>query len=385
MPAPELNQPITKPGGLKRLADILLDQPILAVDTESNSLFAYREQVCLIQFSTPDTDYLVDPLALGDISALGHIFANPHIQKTFHAAEYDLLCLKRDYGFTFSNLFDTMLAARIVGWKEVGLGSILEAEFNIQADKRHQRANWGQRPLPGYLLDYARQDTHYLIPLCEKLEHQLEEKGLLPLAQEDFQRVCQVEANPENGKTDCWRVNGVHQLSPQQVAVLQELCNYRDEVAQQINRPLFKVISDNTLHAIASSLPTSLDELKNLPGMTTHQMDRHGKALLQAVQRGLHAEPIHPPRNVRPDDHFLVRVEALKQWRKQKARELGVESDIILPRDVLHQLAARNPQEMRTLSECLTEIPWRRERYGTEILLVLKKTAGLQGRCLDKS
>jgi ribonuclease D len=375
MPVPEISQTITKPGGLKRLANILAAQPIIAVDTESNSLYAYHEQVCLIQFSTPEADYLVDPLALGDLSVLAPIFADGNIQKTFHAAEYDILCLKRDFGFGFTNLFDTMLAARFVGRKEVGLGSILEAEFNILVDKRHQRANWGQRPLPDYLLDYARQDTHYLIPLQEILQHQLEEKQLLPLAQEDFKRLCRVEVNPENGKNDCWRVNGVHKLSPQQAAVLQELCRYRDEVARHHNRPLFKVISDHTLQAIASSLPASLDELKSVPGMTKHQIDRHGKALLQVVQRGLKAKPIRPPRNVRPDDHFLVRVDTLKQWRKQKAKELEVESDIILPRDLLHQLAAKNPQEIETLSECLAEVPWRRARYGQEILNELKKVA----------
>src|SRR4030042_6202636 len=278
MPVPEFNQPITKPGGLKRLANILADQPILAVDTESNSLFAYHEQVCLIQFSTPEADYLLDPLGFGDLALLAPIFADEHIQKTFHAAEYDLLCMKRDYGFVFNNLFDTMLAARIVGRQEVGLGSILASEFTIQADKRHQRANWGQRPLPRYLLDYARQDTHFLIPLQEILKRQLEGKDLLSLAREDFQRLCLVEANPDNGKIDCWRINGVHKLSPQQAAVLQDLCEYRDEVARQRNRPLFKVISDNTLQAIASSLPASQEELKNLPGMTTHQIARDGRA-----------------------------------------------------------------------------------------------------------
>ncbi len=110
--------------------------------------------------------------------------------------------------------------------------------------------------------------------------------------------------------------------------------------------------------------------------MTNHQMNRHGKALLQAVQRGLQAKPIHPPRNARPDDRFMARVEALKQWRKLKARELEVESDIILPRDLMHVLAVRNPQDMGALSECLSDIPWRRERYGDEILKVLKKMRG---------
>ncbi len=373
MPEFEFSQPITRPGGLKKLVQILSNQPILAVDTESNSLFAYREQVCLIQFSTREADYLLDPLALTDLSALGPIFANEQIQKVFHAAEYDLLCLKRDFSFSFNNLFDTMLAARILGRTAVGLGSILEAEFNLQVDKRHQRANWGRRPLPDYLLDYARQDTHYLIELRERLDHQLEERGLVALAQEDFKRICLVEASNDNGKTACWRVTGVHKLSPQQVAVLQELCIYRDDVARQINRPLFKVISDHTLHAIASTLPTSPDELKQLPGMTQHQLDRHGKSILQAVLRGLQASPIHRPRNVRPDDQFLKRVEALKQWRKLKAHELEVESDIILPRDLLHALANKNPLEMDSLAECLRDVPWRREQYGEEILQVLKK------------
>ncbi len=375
MPVPEFSQPITKTGELKRLVNLLSVQPVIAVDTESNSLFAYREQVCLVQFSSPEADYLVDPLAFNDLSLLGPIFADRHIQKVFHAAEYDLICLKRDFGFSFYNLFDTMLAARILGRKEVGLGSILESEFNLQVNKRHQRANWGQRPLPDFLLDYARHDTHYLIPLKEKLEKELKKKGLLPLAQEDFQRESQVEVNPDNGKNDCWRVTGVHHLSPQQVAVLKELCIYRDEVARRCNRPLFKVISDHTLHAISVALPSSMEQLKALPGMTHHQLDRHGKAILQAVQHGLQSEPVHPVRNIRPADSFLERVEALKQWRKLKAHQLEVESDIILPRDLLHLLASKNPQNMRAVNACLADVPWRRERYGEEILKILKKHA----------
>jgi ribonuclease D len=373
MPVSEFSRPITKPGGLMRLVQTLANQPNIAVDTESNSLFAYREQVCLIQFSTRDEDYLLDPLALKNLESLGPIFSDPHILKIFHAAEYDLLCLKRDFGFSFNNLFDTMLAARVLGRKGVGLGSLIEAEYGIQLDKRHQRANWGQRPLPEYLLDYARLDTHYLIPLKEKLERELKQKNLLPLAQEDYKRLCQVEATSNNGKMDCWRVNGVHHLSPQQAAVLQQLCIYRDEYAKQINRPLFKVISDHTLFTIANSLPGDLDELKSLPGMTNHQMKRHGKSLLQAVQRGLQAEPVYPQRNVRPDDRFLARIEILKQWRKQKAHQMKVESDIILPRDLLHMLASRNPRDLQALSDYLSDVPWRFQHFGEEILKALKK------------
>jgi ribonuclease D len=165
----------------------------------------------------------------------------------------------------------------------------------------------------------------------------------------------------------------VNKLTPQQAAVLQELCKYRDNVARQRNRPLFKVISDHTLHAIASTSPNSIEELKDLPGMTQHQIDRHGKALLQAVQRGLQSDPVHRPRNTRPDDRFLAQVEALKQWRKLKAKELEVESDIILPRDLLLELASQNPIDQEELGKLLNDVPWRRDQYGEEILVVLRK------------
>jgi ribonuclease D len=130
---------------LKSVVDELSTQPRIAVDTESNSLHAYRERVCLIQFSTEQKDYLVDPLALDDLSLLAPIFANPDIEKIYHAAEYDLICMSRDFGFKFANLFDTMQAARILGYKFVGLDNILSEKFEIKVDKRHQKADWRRR------------------------------------------------------------------------------------------------------------------------------------------------------------------------------------------------------------------------------------------------
>ncbi|TLN23565.1 ribonuclease D, partial [bacterium] len=156
---PKLNRMVAEISGI----------PYLAVDTESNSLFAYQEQVCLIQLSTEATDYLIDPLVLSDLSALEPVFADPRTEKIFHAAEYDIICLKRDFGYTFVNLFDTMVAARILGRPAVGLGSVLEAEFGLQLDKRYQRANWGQRPLPAAQKAYARFDSHYLIALRQRM------------------------------------------------------------------------------------------------------------------------------------------------------------------------------------------------------------------------
>ncbi len=367
---------VTKPSALARMAEKLSQEPVIAVDTESNSLYAYQEQVCLIQFSTPEVDYLVDPLALDDLTILAPLFADPKIEKVFHAAEYDLICLKRDFGFEFKHLFDTMLAARILGREAFGLGSLLKEEFGVELDKRFQRANWGQRPLPPELLAYARLDTHYLIELSKRLREDLHRARIWPLAKEDFERMAVVNGSAERDSEDrvqtCWRVSGAFDLDPQQAAVLMELCKYRDQVAQTLNRPLFKVINDRTLLAIAQEAPSTLRELGRIPGMTRGQVDRHGRAILAAVQRGLKAKPIHPPRPIRPSDDYLERVDALRRWRKVTAENMGVKSDVVLPRDLMMAIAMRNPEQMADLAEVMGKSPWRLEHFGEEILEVLR-------------
>jgi ribonuclease D len=370
---------ITDPEALEELIEDLSKESLLAVDTESNSLYAYQEQVCLIQFSKQEADYLVDPLSLDDLSPLAEIFADPKIEKIFHAAEYDLICLKRDFDFKVNNLFDTMIAASVLGKAEVGLGSILNNEFGVQMDKRYQRANWGQRPLPDHLLDYARLDTRYLVPLRNRLKAELEESGRWEMAAEDFRRMSILNGgNHENSRNHvrnsgeaCWRISGANDLTPQQAAVLLELCKYRDRVAKNMNRPLFKVMSDSTLHSIASVCPISINELKRLPGMSRGQVYRHGSALLQAVKRGLESKPVIPPRPPRPDEKFLCRVENLRQWRMRTARDLGVKSDVVLSRDLLYAIAERNPRKMDELAVVLKDTPWRLKNYGEQILQVI--------------
>ena len=168
---------VDQPQQLRQAAEVLAKQDILAVDTESNSLYAYQEQVCLVQFSTRHTDYLIDALVLPGLSPLAEIFTSDRILKVFHAAEYDLICLFRDYGFRFNYLFDTMIAARILGYQKIGLGSLLEKYFGIQMNKKFQRANWGKRPLKTEMLEYARLDSHFLIPLQDHLRAELVAAG----------------------------------------------------------------------------------------------------------------------------------------------------------------------------------------------------------------
>jgi ribonuclease D len=369
----DLVQPITQRDALLALAAELQRHSIIAVDTESNSLYAFRERVCLVQFSAGEKDWLVDPLALGDLSPLGPLFSDPAIEKVFHAAEYDVLCLKRDFGFQFASLFDTLTAARILGRKEVGLGSILAAEFGVEQDKRHQRANWGIRPLPPELLHYAVQDTRYLIPLRRRLAEALQEKGLWELAQEDFQRVYLVENHAAEEEAAWWRVPHASELTPQQAAVLQELCRYRDSVARLLDRPRFKVMGSETLFALAQNCPGRLEDLRGLPGMTQPQVRRHGRAILQAVARGLEAEPLDFPKPRRPDERYLQRLDRLREWRKAKGRELGVESDVVLPKDLVHALAEAAPRDAQSLAIVMQTAPWRLEHWGDEILRILRK------------
>lgn len=365
---------ITQAEELQALAQELAREGTIAVDTESNSLHAYREQVCLVQFSTPEKDYLVDPLALADLSPLGPVFADPGIEKVFHAAEYDLICLKRDFGFEFNNLFDTMIAARTLGREEVGLGSLLEAEFKVRLDKRFQRADWGERPLPRELLAYARMDTHYLVALRDRLRADLEARGLLALAEEDFNRMTHVNGRGvEDRAPDPWRVSGAYDLDPQQAAVLGELVRYRDKAARTANRPLFKVLNDSTLLEVAYRMPRSMRDFDGIPGMTQGQVYRHGQRLLEAVARGRKANPVYPPRNPRPNDQILERLDTLKRWRKDAAQEMGVKSDVVLPRDVLQALAEVNPRSPEELAAVMKELPWRLERFGGQILKILNR------------
>jgi ribonuclease D len=347
-------------------------QPRLAVDTESNSLHAYREQVCLIQFSTPETDYLIDPLKLNDLSPLAPVFADPEFEKVFHAAEYDIITLKRDFGFTFTNLFDTMQAARILGYKQVGLDSILAEKFGVFVNKRYQKANWGRRPLTPDELNYARLDTHYLLSLRDLLQAELEEKDRWRLAREEFGRICQVNGHTENGCAAWQRVSGTQKFTSRELAVLQELCRWREAQAKRMNRPVFKVISAKTLVTVAQNAPQRYEHLE-AAGLTMRQIDFFASDILEAIRRGMQAKPAPRPVSPRPDEAFLQRLDALHQWRKSAARRMGVESDVVLPRPFMQAIAEKNPKNLEALAKLMPDSPWRLEKYGAKILELLEK------------
>ena len=364
---------IDTPGALTHLVDELRLAQQVAIDTESNSLYAYREQVCLIQISTRTNDYLIDPLALGDLSPLGALTAAPTVEKVFHAAEYDLISLRRDFGFEFAALFDTYVAARVLGWEQVGLASILKMEFDVRVNKRYQRADWGARPLSQDMVRYAQQDTHYLLPLRDRLHAELTHAGRMEEAREAFSELLKVEGRVPTFDPDAfWNLNGTRDMRPHERAVLRELYLYRDRMAKGRDCPPFKVMNDETLLDLARRRPTSLDELKRLGCMSDRQVRRYGRGVLQCVRQGLQAEaPQPPPRSRRPDETLLARFEALRTWRKERARSRGVESDVIISKDVLWRLAKVAPRTLEQLAGVRDLGPWKRKTYGEEILQVI--------------
>ncbi|MBM3751027.1 MAG: ribonuclease D [Acidimicrobiia bacterium] len=377
LPAPVL---VADAAALSQLVSDLTSSPTVAVDTESNSLHAYRERVCLIQFSTPTTDYIVDPIALQDLSALVPFFASPAHEKIFHAAEGDVLGLGRDFRFTFTNIFDTMSAARSLGWPQVGLAAVLKAEFGVTLSKTHQRADWGRRPLQTDMLDYARLDTHYLPALRNRLDTALNERGLRAEAQEDFERLARTQPSVVNQTLDpqaFWRVKGARDLPPRQAAVLSAVFTYRDSESARTNQPPFKVIGEPTLLDIARRLPQTLDDLTGIVAMTPGQVHRHGHALLRAVQDGLAAVPPSPPVLDREPDDVRDRYDRLHHWRKTRAQARGVESDVILPRTTLWDLARRPPRTHDDLAGIADFGATRRALYGQEIMALMAPRPGV--------
>lgn len=371
--APEPLQPpiwVATPTSLQQAAETLVRQPRLAVDTESNSLHAYREQVCLIQFSTAQTDYLVDPLALDDLSPLAPIFADPRIEKVFHAVEYDLICLKRDFNVTVTNLFDTMQAARILGYKQVGLDGMLALKLGIKVDKRYQKADWARRPLTSDLLNYARLDTHFLLRLRDILQPELEARGRWELASEEFIRLSRGNGYNKTEIPAWQRICGAQNYNDRQLVILQELCAWRDNQAQHMNRPPFKVIDDKRLAAIALAVPKTTDELRTL-GLTAKQIDLYGDDFLEVVSNSQHAHPARRLHTPRPNQAYLNRLEVLSEWRKLTAAKMGVESDIVLPKAFMHAIAEGNPHNLKELAAFLPDSPWRLGTYGADLVQVI--------------
>ena len=349
--------------------------PRIAVDTESNSLHAYRGATCLIQLSTRAEDLLIDPLAIADISALGAVLADPAIEKVFHAAEYDLICLKRDFDFDVANIFDTMAAARVCGIQRIGLGNMLEDLLGVRHSKKHQKYDWGRRPLPESVRRYAQADSHYLLRLRDALREQLLSRGRLEEAREYTADVTRFEVKSQEFDPDgFWALARPNAMNGQEIGILRELYVLRDELAQYHDHPPQRLISNKTLLQVVKLQPDSAKDLYDIRGLPAWLVHQSGDEIIQALRHGASSrllgarptnEPIPPP--------IAERYSALHSWRRDRAKARGVESDVILSRGALWAIARRNPATIDDLGDIRGLGPWRRREYGEALLRILRE------------
>jgi ribonuclease D len=264
-----------------------------------------------------------------------------------------------------------MQAARVLGYPAVGLDTLLAGKFQVKIDKRHQKADWGARPLTPAQIDYARQDTHYLFALRDQLVTELQEKGRLELALEDFSRACKVEVPKEKLNGATWkRFSGRKDVNQRDLTILVELCHCRDAIAERLDRPPFKVIEDALLLEIAKNLPEKDVDLAGI-GLSAKQIKLWGRDLLSAARRGVAAPLVSKEQPKRPSDAVVKRLEKIKGWRKKVALEMKVESDIVLPKLYLGMLAETPPTSMKDLEAAMRDSPWRYKMYGRQIFEVL--------------
>ncbi|HEX9305967.1 MAG TPA: ribonuclease D [Anaeromyxobacter sp.] len=267
---------------LGALVDRLRGEPIIALDTESNSFHVYRERVCLLQVSTRTGDFVVDPLAV-DPAPLGEILCDGR-ETVLHGADYDVRCLRREYGWRLPRLFDTMAAARRLGRAGLGLSALVEGQFGVRLSKSFQRADWGRRPLTPEQLTYAALDTHYLLPIYDALTAELGARGALDAARLEFDRIAGAEPKERVFDPEGWRrMKGGRELDEPGKAVLRALWIAREERARADDRPPFKVLAEEAMLELARRRPTDDEALARIPGVTPSVLRRMGGALRAAI------------------------------------------------------------------------------------------------------
>ena len=366
---------------LKRMLRRAAGEPSVALDTEANSFYAYRERTCLIQLSTEESDFLVDPLAGFDLAPLGGLLADPKIVKVFHDGEYDIGILKKDFGFSFANVFDTHIAVMALGWKKAGLATVLREKFGVVLNKKFQRSDWSRRPLSPEQVEYARLDTRFLLPLYRELRAELEKGGRTHVTEGEFRRLERLAPKEQSFDPDRFvRLKGARTLDPLSLQALRELFLQREEVAKRSEVPAFRVLPNETLVQLARARPRDEKGLMQAKGFTWRGVRRFGREMLQAIRRAEGRGPLEripSPRRregekpLSPEQVLLV--EKLRMWRKQKAEQEGFDSSHVLKRSVLYALARKRPRTLEALRAMGDIEPWQFEAYGREILDLLRE------------
>jgi ribonuclease D len=350
-----------------------------ALDIEGDSLYHYFEKVCLIQVSTDAATFILDPLALEDLDGFSLLTATARVEKVLHAAAYDISCLRRDHGCAFDNVFDTHLAAQLIGYEQLGLSALLQEHLAVVHSKRRQRDDWSRRPLQQEQLSYAAMDTHHLLELRDVLEEQLREKGRLSWAREEFDCIAEMEFPEKEFDPEGYRrIRGCRELSAEQQSALRSLYLLRDQLAREMDTPPFKVMNDFVLVDLARRPPASHQELFKRRGISRRLARNSAREICRAIEEAQRqvpesrtAAPRTPGRAVSREARDLL--DKLKKWRQEKAKELSLPVGVTFPGNILETIAASPPEDYQTLAEVKGMRRWRLQEFGEEVMEIIEK------------
>jgi len=361
-------------------ASEIAQAPSIALDTEGASFHRFIDRVYLMQLSTRDATAIVDPLPTGDLSALKPLVESPGIEIVFHDADYDLRLLRQDYGWATRHIFDTRIAAQLLGYKAFGLAALLEMHFSIALDKKFQRADWSLRPLSAGMLEYASQDTMYLLGLRDILHAELDAKGRLGWAAEEFVRLEQTQWSSEDAAQLYLRVKGARDLSRRELAVLRELVPWRDGVAKELDRATFRVVSNDVLLEICRVQPKTKQALGVIKGMPRGVLDQRGDVVLACVARAMALDETELPKFPKAprwekDPEFDDRAARLRAVRDEVATRLELDPGVLCSREKLEMIARRMPTTIEELYETPDLRRWQADLLGPGVLRALQTSA----------
>ncbi len=361
------------------LAARLAKHKYIAIDTESNSLYAYKEKFCLMQLTGEDINAVVDTLAL-DIKSILPVFSDPGVEKIFHSADSDIRVFKAAMDCAFVNIFDVMVAAKYLGIIKCGLDNMVKHFFGLEMNKKFQKADWGRRPLSREMLDYASADTIHLKKLRDILAADLEKKGRLEEVKGQFAQICKIEPQPmrfdESGFTT---LKSARQLNGRGLAVLRELYLAREVAAIKRNTPPFKIISEDLMLRLSVAPREGLHNLSIFKGVSGYVLANHGFWIREALQRGLKSPEYHVPRREISREkraYFETvknRFKNLKIWRKEIAVRRNMLPEAIMGNDVLERVALSQPGTLEDLQGVRGLGAEKVSLYGAELLEFIKK------------
>lgn len=352
----------------QRLADLILQIQAadrVALDTEADSLHSYREKLCLVQISAPSTvagcredDFIVDPLSDLNLEPLRGVLEPREI--VLHAADYDLRMLRRGLNFQASRIFDTVVAARLLGIREFSLGALVKRFFGVELHKHSQKANWALRPLPSRMLKYAADDVHYLLPLAVKLEEELQRVHRRDWLRQSCERAIELAATErERSQDDLWRIGGAGTLDSRAGAVLRALWQWREAEAEMADRPPFHVLQNRELLKSAEIfISGEVPDYKHFSARRRQAFQEAGKIALESPQSEWPV--MRRSCGVRPTAEMRTRADRLRERRDKAAERLGLERSFVASRGALEAIAA-DPAR----AACLL-VPWQRELIGIE-------------------